>query len=148
MIKKINLFPIFFMSLFCFSFYAMAQVALPTPLPEPQSLEQALGFFPTLLQFLQNGQWLLFGATVTMLGVFAIKKYLLAKWDVPRGAMPFISAGLGIFVGVSGAILGGANAQAAVLAVLSGPLASAFWSSGLKYFFPEAAQAGEKPADK
>jgi hypothetical protein len=127
------------MTFFCFSFFALAQTV--APVQEPQNLDQALGFLPTVLSFFKNGQWLLLGASLTLVLVFAIKKYLLAKWNVPSGVVPFISAGLGIAVGVAGAVLGGASPQAALLAVLSGPLASAMWSSGVKYLFPQGPKA-------
>jgi hypothetical protein len=84
---------------------------------------------------LKSGNFLLAGSLVTLLLVFAIRKYVFPKINIGDGALPIVSIILGMFVGSAGAIIGGATAPQALLAVLSGPLASSLWSSLLKYFF-------------
>lgn len=106
---------------------------------EPGSVEQAVGMLPILVNFAKAGNWLMFGAALSLLLTFAIKKYVLPKVGLGNGVLPLVSIVLGVVAGVGAAVLGGASVQAATLAVLSGPLASSLWDALFQYFFKKDA---------
>lgn len=113
---------------------AFAQVQ-PT---EPTTIEEAARFIPTLIEFALHGKWLAFGAMATLVLVFLVRQYALPKLGLNTKVLPLVSALLGVLVGVGGAVAVGAEPLAALLAVLSGPLASTLYSAIVKYFLPEA----------
>lgn len=110
---------------------------LPAITDAPQSVEQAAAFLPTLILLAKNGQWLLFGALLTLVLVFLIRQYVLPSFGLKNPKLlPLVSVILGMLVGVGVAVLGGAKPEAALLASLSGPLASSLWGAVVKYFIP------------
>lgn len=112
-------------------------VQLPAIIDAPQSIEQAAAFLPTLILLAKNGQWLLFGALLTLVLVFLIRQYVLPSFGLKNPkVLPLVSALLGVLVGVGVAVLGGAKPEAALLASLSGPVASSLWGAIVKYFVP------------
>ena len=105
---------------------------------EPGSLQDVAQLLPLLLEFGKSGKWLLFGAALTMVLVFVLRQYVLPKLGLTTKVLPLVSAVLGALVGVAGPLLMGADPKAALLAVLSGPVASTLWQAVFKYFMPEA----------
>ena len=112
----------------CASLPALAQVAAPAD-------GDIVGYIPAIWLAIQQGNWLLAGAGVTLILTLLVKKFLLPKIGVGNGVLPIVSAVLGIVSGVGMAILGGAPLGAAAAAVFSGPLASMLWDAVVKYFF-------------
>jgi hypothetical protein len=102
---------------------------------EPESLEEALRFIPVILEALSSGNYLVMGAAISLVLTFLVRRFVLPKMGLGNGFLPVVAALLGMLAGVGGAILGGADMQSAVLAVMSGPLASVLWDSFFKYFF-------------
>lgn len=101
----------------------------------PGNMEEALRFLPVILEALRSGNYLVAGAAVALILTFLARKYLLPKMGLGNGFLPVISALVGLIAGVGLAIVGGASADAAMLAVMSGPLASVLWDALFKYFF-------------
>jgi hypothetical protein len=114
--------------------FLFAQIAAPT---EPQTIEDAIKFLPTLIEFFKNGNYLAGGAVLTLLAVFVIKKYALPKLGLKPAILPIVAAVLGCLIGLAVAILGGAKPAQAALAVFSGPAASLLWDAVVKFFIPE-----------
>lgn len=114
-------------------FAAFAEAVLP-----PESVEQAIGFLPILIEAFKNSNWLAFGAGVSLILTFIAKQYVLPKLNLGNGLLPLVSAGVGVIAGVGGAVLAGSTVEAALLAVLSGPLASTIWDAVAKYFFAKS----------
>lgn len=102
---------------------------------EPGSPADVAAFLPALIQAAKQGNWLLVGAIVALILTFLTRKLLLPKLKLGHGALPLISAVIGVVAGVGIAIVGGANLNEASFAVLSGPLASTLWDAAVKYFF-------------
>lgn len=107
------------------------------PVPEPDSLEKAIGFIPTIIEAAKSSNWLLFGGLVALVLTFVVKKYVLPKVNLGTGVLPWVSIVLGLLAGVGGAVAAGAKLEAALLAVLSGPLASTIWETIVQYFVPD-----------
>lgn len=97
--------------------------------------DQALTAFKVLTEAVQNGQYLLAAAALTLIMVVLFRKLLMPRLGLKAGVLPLVSAILGCLTGGSLAILAGANAQQATMAVLAGPLASTLWDALAKYFF-------------
>jgi|LakMenE18May11ns_1017448.scaffolds.fasta_scaffold9953450_6 hypothetical protein len=103
---------------------------------EPESVEQAVGLLGPIWELIAKGEYLAAGAGITLILVFAFRKYALPKLKIGPGVLPLLAAGLGIVVGVAVSLYGGAKLDEAALAVLSGPAAMALWSALIKYFLP------------
>lgn len=101
----------------------------------PEEVGDIVGFLPALVGAYKNGAWTLFGALIALILTFVIRKFVLPVVKLGSGVLPLVSAILGIVAGVGLAVANGASAQAASMAVLSGPLASTLWDSLIKYFF-------------
>ena len=130
-------------SLFCFmgltatTFAVHADeiaAATTSVVAEPGDLEQAIGMLPTIIEAAKNSNWLLFGALVSLILTFVVKKYVLPKAGLGNGVLPWVSILLGLLAGVGGAVAAGAKIEAALLAVLSGPVASSLWEMIVQYF--------------
>jgi hypothetical protein len=115
--------------------YAQEVVESAVTIAAPQEIGQALELLPVIMSTMKNGQWLAFGALISLVVTFIVRKWVLPKLKLGSGVLPLVSALIGMFAGVSLAIANGAEPSAAGLAVLSGPLASTLWDSSIKYFF-------------
>jgi hypothetical protein len=111
----------------CMALPALAQIVPP--------IEDPVGYLPALWLAIQNGQWLVVGAIVTLILVLLFKKLVLPKIGLGTGILPIVSAIIGVVTGVGLAIMGGAPLAAAAAAVFSGPLAGLLWDALVKYFF-------------
>ena len=120
-----------------FTVIAWAQEVVPVPVPE--TLDQALGFISGLIVAAQSSNWLAFGAGCAMILTFAVKTYVLPKIGLGNGVLPWVSLLLGAVTGYGGAILAGASHEAAMMALLSGPVASMLWAAIAQYIFPKPA---------
>jgi hypothetical protein len=116
---------------------SIAQELKPVP-AEPQSADAAIDLIGNISMAIKNGQYLLAGAFLTLILVFIIKKYVLPKAKLGPGVLPIVSTILGMLVGSAVAIIGGASAQQAMLAVLAGPMAGNVWDSAAKFFFKKS----------
>jgi len=105
---------------------------------DPKSTEELVKFLPLLIDAFKHSQWLLFGALTTMVLIFVFRQYVLPKLNFSTAILPLLSAVIGVPVGLSIAIVGGASPKDALLAVLSGPVASTLWAALAKHFMPEA----------
>lgn len=117
----------------------VTQEEVESPVAEPKDWGDVAEFFPAMIQAVKSGNWLLFGALVSLILTFAVKQFVLPKLGVGNGILPILSVVLGAVAGVGGAVASGASLGAAALAVLSGPLASTLWDAIVKYFFPKKA---------
>jgi hypothetical protein len=102
---------------------------------QPETVEEAVGLFQPLWDAIGNGQYLAAGAVITMIIVFAFRKWLMPKLNLGSGVLPIVSAFVGILSGAAVSVAGGADAGQAAMAVLSGPMAGMLWDSLFKYFF-------------
>jgi hypothetical protein len=117
--------------------FAWAQAAVDVP----TDLNGVAAFIPALLQAIKSGNWLLFGAFVSLILTYALRTYVLPKMGVGSGALPWISLVIGAVAGIGGAVAGGATLGAAAMAALSGPLASTLWDMVFQYFLPKPVPA-------
>lgn len=117
---------------------APAVAEAPAAVQEPVNLNDVAQLIPTLVGFAKNGQWLLFGALLSMVMTFMIRQFVLPKISLGAGVLPLVSGVLGVLSGVGGAVYMGATPIAALLAVMSGPAGSWLWSALAKHFFPAA----------
>lgn len=106
---------------------------------EPQDINEVVTLLGTVIKYFKEGQYLLGGAALTLILVFAFRKFVMPKMKLKAGVLPLISAVTGCLVGVSLAILAGATATQALLSVGAGPLASTLWDALIKYFFKKEA---------
>lgn len=102
---------------------------------EPSTIEGAVGLLPAIYAAVKSGNYLLAGASLTLVLVFVVRQYLLPKLSVSASALPVISIVIGILSGAAVSVVGGATLSQAALAMLSGPLASSLWSTAIKYLF-------------
>lgn len=123
------------------SAHAQTDVSVVPGVTEPTTLEQAVGYLPTLIELAKNGKWLLFGALLTVVLTFFIRQWVLPKAGLNVRVLPLVSAALGALVGFCIAYLAGAAPLEAALATLSGPVGSLFWDAVLKYAFNAIAPA-------
>lgn len=132
----------FYLTTFAAIAQAAAQVPPPSQVPvatEPSTIDDVVKMFPLIVEAFKNGQYLLIGALVTLVLVFIFRQYLLPKLKIfTTNVLPLVSAVLGIIVGSSISVVGGASITEALLACLSGPLASTLWQAVAKYFMPDA----------
>lgn len=122
--------------------------SLALAIGEPQSPADIIGMLPTLLSFVQQGKWLLVGALITLVLVWAIRQYVLPKLGMGSASLPMVSALLGVVVGLAVSVLGGASPSAALLAVMSGPLASTLWGAIVKFFLPQSDSQPAAPSEQ
>lgn len=126
-----------FLSIIIFSVLPFA--AFAQEVSEPETIDQALGYLPLLIEAFKLGKWPVFGALATLVLVFIFRQFILPKLKIfSTEILPIVSAVLGIFVGLAVALAGGAPIGGALMAVLSGPLASTLWMAVVKYFAPKA----------
>ena len=115
--------------------FAEEMVNVVPAVVEPNSVPDALGVVPVLVEAYRNGNYLLAGALISLVLTFVIRAFVLPKLKLGHGVLPLLSALIGMISGVGLAIANGAPLEAAAMAILSGPLASSFWDSLLKYGF-------------
>lgn len=111
-----------------------AQTPIAPPVLAPDTLDQVVGLLPSLINAFKQGHFLLAGAVSTLIVTFVLKQYILPKLNLGTGILPLASTVIGILIGWAISVIGGATAVQAMLAVMSGPLASNLWDLGLKYF--------------
>jgi hypothetical protein len=115
---------------------ALAQDVGPTPLPvEPQDLDAALNLITLIISHAKDGKYLLAGAAATLVLVFAFRKFAMPRLKLKPGVLPLVSAITGALSGWGIAVMAGATAGQAAVALLSGPIASTLWDALVKYFF-------------
>jgi hypothetical protein len=116
---------------------SMLAQAIAQTATEPQSVDEAITLLATIVKLFQEGQYLLGGAALTLVLVFVFRKFVLFK--LATRSLPLVSAVTGLLAGTSIALLAGATPMQALLATLSGPLASTLWDGAIKFVVPQAA---------
>lgn len=121
-----TIFTIFFGTL-----WAIAQDAAPA---DPQA---ALGMIAQVFILIKGGNAVMGAGGLVLILVWAFRAFAMPKINMSSAWLPWISLGLGALVGIASSVLGGMDPkQAAEIALLSGPVASKFWSSVVKNFLP------------
>jgi hypothetical protein len=127
--------------------HAQTAPALAPQVTNPQTVDEALTMLNVIVKLFQEGQYLLAGAALTLVLVFIFRRFFMHKLSTK--ALPLISIVTGLVTGISLAILSGASPTQALLASLSGSVASSLWDAGLKYFVPEKVlHKPETPAEE
>jgi hypothetical protein len=121
-------------------FFASVNLIAQVP-GEPGSVGDAFTMLPTILALFKSGKSLMAAAGIVLILVYLIRQYVLPKLNLSTKALPLVAALLGLVTGPLVAIWLGGSAQEALLAALSGPVASTIWQALLKYFMPDAPPA-------
>jgi hypothetical protein len=101
---------------------------------EPGTVGEATGMLAPIWEAIKNGKYLLAGAGVTLVLVFAFRKFLMDKLGLGTGVLPLVSAGIGILSAIASSLWLGASLPEAGMAVLAGPAAGLLWDAVIKYF--------------
>lgn len=97
--------------------------------PLPETLEDAEGLLPALIDAVVAGNYLIAGALLVMLATVAFRQYVMPKLGLGTGALPWANLGIAAIGGVAYYVTTGATPQeAAGLILLSAGLASQIWS--------------------
>lgn len=130
--KLLTLFWGIIFAVFCLAGVAFAQVA-----GEPTTLPDAVQMIPTILAMFKAGKSLAASAGAIIVILYFVRIYVLPKANLSAKVLPLVSAILGLIGGPLVAAYMGADAKEAMLAALSGPMASTLWSALFKYILPE-----------
>jgi hypothetical protein len=139
----------------CLYFTALPVIAQVAASPSPSAtpivapadgaeLKEYIGFAKIVVELYKDGKILGAAAGLTLILVFLFRKFLMARLKLKPGVLPLVSLLLGALAGWASAVLAGATAGQAALALLAGPVASQAWDIIVKYFFPkpEVAKVG------
>lgn len=130
---KAFLFTLIIALLVIIPFMVFGQTPSPTPLVAPETLEGATELLPVLIEALMKSQWAIVGAITTMLLTLVVKLYALPKWNLSTKLLPWVALVLAFLNGVASHVfLGLGVKESASIILLSGGLASQFWSLGGK----------------
>ena len=130
------------MKLFLFTVLALfGSVVLAQEVLPPETIDQALGFIPGIIEAAKNSNWVMFGAGVAMVLTWVIKEYVFPKIGLGNALLPWVSLVIGVLSGYGGAVFMGATPEAALLGLMSGPVASMLWAAVGQYFFPNINKA-------
>lgn len=117
-----------------FSILAICTMAHAQAVAVPTSADQAISMLGVFYGFIHNGQWLLAGGVLTLVICFALNRYLFPRLKLGAAITPIASAIIGALGGVGLAVANGASLQQAMLAMLSGSVATHFWEAIGQYF--------------
>jgi protein-S-isoprenylcysteine O-methyltransferase Ste14 len=105
---------------------AMVVFAQVTP---PDTLQDAIGLMPALMQAVIGGKWLLAVGGLLMVVTVVVRQYAIPKWNLSSKVLPWVTLGLSLIAGVGAYLFGGLDAKAAAIQMLvAGGLASQMWS--------------------
>lgn len=114
------------------SFVAAAYAQEATPAPElvpPETVEQAVGLLPALLQAALEGKHEIAAGLFIMVLVVGLRQYALPKWNLSADILPFVAAALGVLsFGGLGAAQGLPIGEAMLNGLVAGLLSGGAWS--------------------
>lgn len=107
---------------------AIAQTVVP-----PETVEHATSLIPQLIQAAIEGKWIVVGSIVVMVLTAAFRQYAMPKLNISTSLLPWVALVIAFLNGVAAHTFGGVDIKEAVTMILvSGGLASQFWSLGGK----------------
>lgn len=102
---------------------------------EPVTVGEAGSLLKPIYDAFASGSYLLGASGLTLILVFAFRKYVMNAIGLGVGALPLVSAIVGVLSGLAVSVWGGATGAEAAMAMLAGPAAGMLWDSLFKYFF-------------
>lgn len=112
---------------------AVQDAAVAEPLPEPptniESIEDAAESLDFLVAAARNGSWPLFAGVLVLLLIFLLDRLVAIKTRVPKKAVPWLAAALGVASSVAAALVSGdlPLAQALLQGFLGGATSVGLW---------------------
>ena len=105
-----------------------AEPEVVPPMEEPKDVAEALKDVGVMIEAARNGNWVLFAGVLILLLIFVLDKMVNLKSLVPKAAVPWIAAGMGILVSIGAQLTTGIPwGQALLQGFCAGTVAVGLW---------------------